>query len=225
MDITNTQAAQTTSQIAASQSQASAVLSSDFETFLQMLTAQAKYQDPLEPISSSEYAAQLAQFSMVEQQVLSNDLLTALGAQMTSGNIGQIASWIGLEARTTAPVPFEGEPITILPTSAAGADEVFLIAYGPDGEEVLREQIPTGNEPFEWQGVADDGSTLPSGNYSFAVESRATGQTLSTIPAETYTRITEARRAGSETAFVLSGGSIVFASEIAGLREAPGEIS
>ena len=50
-------------------------LSADFETFIKMLTTQAKYQDPLEPLDSSEYAAQLAQFSMVEQQVLSNDLL------------------------------------------------------------------------------------------------------------------------------------------------------
>lgn len=53
----------------------SSVLSSDFEVFLQMLTAQAEYQDPLEPIDSSEYAAQLAQFSMVEQQVMTNDLM------------------------------------------------------------------------------------------------------------------------------------------------------
>ena len=42
-------------------------VTSDFETFLNMLTAQAKDQDPLEPIDSTEYAAQLAQFSMVEQ--------------------------------------------------------------------------------------------------------------------------------------------------------------
>ncbi len=47
---------------AASSPQAKAVLSSDFETFIKMLTTQAKYQDPLEPLDSSEYAAQLAQF-------------------------------------------------------------------------------------------------------------------------------------------------------------------
>ena len=44
-------------------------LTSDFETFLKMLTTQARYQDPLEPLDSQEYASQLAQFSMVEQQV------------------------------------------------------------------------------------------------------------------------------------------------------------
>jgi len=57
-------------------------IASDFETFLKMLTAQARYQDPLEPIDSTEYSAQLAQFSMVEQQVQGNDLLTAMQAQL-----------------------------------------------------------------------------------------------------------------------------------------------
>ena len=77
MEVTNNQPV-TTPTVQTDQQQAAAVLSSDFETFLQMLTAQARYQDPLEPIDSSEYASQLAQFSMVEQQVLSNDLLTSL---------------------------------------------------------------------------------------------------------------------------------------------------
>ena len=66
-----------------------AALSSDFETFLQMLTVQARYQDPLEPLSSSDYAAQLAQFSMVEQQVLTNDQLGNL-AGLIGGRVGKL---------------------------------------------------------------------------------------------------------------------------------------
>lgn len=37
------------------------------DTFLQLLVAQMKYQDPLEPTSNTEYVAQYAQFSQVEQ--------------------------------------------------------------------------------------------------------------------------------------------------------------
>ena len=47
-----------------------AVLSSDFETFLKMLTTQMQNQDPLNPVDSTDYATQLATFSSVEQQVL-----------------------------------------------------------------------------------------------------------------------------------------------------------
>ncbi len=39
----------------------------DKEAFLQLLVAQMKYQDPLEPTSNTEYIAQYAQFSQVEQ--------------------------------------------------------------------------------------------------------------------------------------------------------------
>ena len=46
-----------------------ASISSDFETFLKMLTAQIKNQDPLKPMDSSEFATQLATFPSLEQQV------------------------------------------------------------------------------------------------------------------------------------------------------------
>ncbi len=39
----------------------------DKDAFLQLLAAQMRYQDPLEPTSNTEYMSQLAQFSTVEQ--------------------------------------------------------------------------------------------------------------------------------------------------------------
>lgn len=219
MDIQNTPGASPSAVTPTAQTETAAALSSDFETFLQMLTAQARFQDPLEPIDSSEYAAQLAQFSMVEQQVLSNDLLTDLGTQMGDSNFGQLAGWIGMDARTTAPVPFDGTPLTVLPKVDPTADEAYLIAYGADGSEVRREQIPTGSTEVEWLGRSDFGTTLSSGNYSFAVESFAVGQSLGTQPSETYARITEARRQGGDTVFVLNGGSTITSGDVSALRQ------
>ncbi|MBW4706964.1 flagellar biosynthesis protein FlgD [Roseobacter sp. YSTF-M11] len=219
MEVTNSPATQAASAAASAPAQSAAVLSSDFETFLQMLTAQARYQDPLEPIDSSEYAAQLAQFSMVEQQVLSNDLLEALGSQLGAGNIAQMAGWIGMEARTTAPVSFDGAPVTVMPRSETGADEAILIIYNANGDEVQRRQIPTGPEPVEWAGLKDDGTPFDPGLYSFAVESRAVGKTIGTNAAETYARITEARRQGTDTVFILQGGSSVTSDDVAALRD------
>ncbi len=199
--------------------QASPVLSSDFETFLKMLTAQAKYQDPMDPVDSSQYAAQLAQFSMVEQQVMSNDLLAALTVQLGSGNMAQMASWIGMEARTTAPILFDGSPVTVTPNPVAISDEVFLVIYDENGQEVQRISIPVSADPIEWSGVADDGTSFPEGLYSFGVESRADGEILAIDPAETYARVTEARTQAGETVLILEGGSAVLASSISALRE------
>ncbi len=209
-----------TGQTQAAASKSNPALSSDFETFLKMLTAQAKYQDPLEPIDSSEYAAQLAQFSMVEQQVLSNDLLAALTAQLGSGNMAQMANWIGMEARTTAPVQFDGGPVTLMPNPAAAADEAFLVVYDSRGLEVQRTAIPVSSEPVQWAGVSRDGTPFASGLYSFEVESRANGTVLLADPAESYARITEARIQAGETVLVLEGGQAILANSVSGLREA-----
>ena len=124
-----------TTPTASTSAQAQATLSSDFETFIKMMTTQAKYQDPLEPLDSSEYASQLAQFSMVEQQVLSNDLLTALTNQLGSSTMGQMAGWIGMEGRTTGPVLFNGTPITVLPEPPVGAQRMELVIYDSRGVE------------------------------------------------------------------------------------------
>ncbi|NOR32184.1 MAG: flagellar biosynthesis protein FlgD [Sulfitobacter sp.] len=220
MTVTETTFTAPTNQASATAVKPKSVISSDFETFLQMLTTQARYQDPLEPIDSSEYSAQLAQFSMVEQQVLSNDLLTALSAQLSGGGISQIASWIGMEARTTAPVEYSGSPITVLPTATAGADRAELVAYNAQGAEVQRGLIPVSNDPVQWAGVSSTGAALPNGNYSFMIESFKAGESIGETDATTYSRITEAQIEGGATHLVLAGGSKIATADVTALREA-----
>ncbi len=195
------------------------VISSDFETFLKMLTTQAKYQDPLEPIDSSQYSAQLAQFSMVEQQVLSNDLLSALSTQLGGGAIGQVAGWIGMEARTAAPAQFDGAPITIAPKPAAAAETATLIVYNAQGKELQRSAIAVSDAQIQWAGVSKDGTPFPNAAYRFAVESRAGGQVIATTPAESYARIVEARIEAGGPRLILAGGSSVTTADIKALRE------
>src|SRR6056297_2228087 len=96
-------------------------LSSDFETFLKMLTTQMRNQDPLNPVESSDFAVQLATFSTVEQQVLTNDLLTDLGARVGALGLGQVSGWIGMQAVTEGPVIFEGQPVSVTATVSAQA--------------------------------------------------------------------------------------------------------
>lgn len=199
--------------------QAEAVLSSDFETFIKMLTTQAKYQDPLEPLDSSEYAAQLAQFSMVEQQVLSNDLLTALAGQLSSGTMGQMAGWIGMEGRTTAPVPFDGTPITVIPSPPIGAQEMELVVYDVQGREIDRGALPVSSDPVLWAGVQQNGSPVNAGLYRFEVEATGSGgNALPTTAAATYAKIVEVQNLGTEARVIFSGGAEAPATSISALR-------
>ncbi|MEH6644346.1 flagellar hook capping FlgD N-terminal domain-containing protein [Sulfitobacter sp.] len=206
---------------AAGSPQAQAVLSSDFETFIKMLTTQAKYQDPLEPLDSSEYAAQLAQFSMVEQQVLSNDLLTALTTTLGNSTMGQMAGWIGMEGRTTAPVTFDNTPITVLPSPPIGAKSMELVVYDAQGREVDRGALPVSSEPVVWAGVRQNGAPVPAGQYRFEIKAiDLGGNPLQATAASTYARITEVQSIGSEARVIFAGGAEATASSIIALREA-----
>ena len=204
---------------------ASSLISSDFETFLRMMTTQARYQDPLEPMDSSEYAAQLAQFSMVEQQVQTNDLLQSLSAALqtataTQTSVGALSGWIGMEALSYAPAHFDGTPVTIAPNPLTAADTAYLVVYDANGTEVQRQSIPVSPDAVQWHGVAGlNGSTFPEGNYTFEIESFQQGELLLAERAQTYGRVTEARIEEGRTILILEGGLAVLADDVTGLRD------
>lgn len=214
-----TQATTPTATPPPSEPSSSSALSSDFETFLTMLTVQMQNQDPTNPIESADYAVQLATFSGVEQQVQTNDLLKSLATQMGVMGMAQIAGWVGMEARTDAPVHFDGAPITLAPAPAATADQAFLIVRDASGAVVQTAEVPVTSDYVEWAGVDDNGTPFAAGTYSFELENFAYDEFLSTTPVEAYGHIIEARAEGTNTVLVMEGGSVVNADDISALRE------
>lgn len=59
----------------------------DKDSFLQLLVAQMKYQDPLEPTSNTEYISQYATFSQVEQL---QNMASTMDLSRASGYVGQM---------------------------------------------------------------------------------------------------------------------------------------
>ena len=87
---TTTTTTQSTSSSAASQASAKASL--DYDSFLQLLIAQMKNQDPTDPMDASEQIAQLATFSQVEQSIQMNSNLETL---ITGNALTNASSYIG----------------------------------------------------------------------------------------------------------------------------------
>ncbi|MCV2887679.1 flagellar hook assembly protein FlgD [Ruegeria aquimaris] len=191
---------------------------SDFDTFIRMLTTQARYQDPLEPLDSSEYASQLAQFSMVEQQTKTNDTLTALVQQLGATDMARLSSWIGKEARAIAPAHFSGQPVTISPAPLAAADKAFIVVRDDDGEVVDRFQVPISAEPVEWTGLDDNGAARPEGLYSFAIQSYQGDELLLEEASAVYHPVTEAQIEDGEVILILDGGQAILASTVTAVR-------
>lgn len=108
----------------------------DFDSFLRLLTAQMRNQDPLKPMDSTEFVAQLASFSTVEQIIGTNerldDLLASAGADGASG----LADWIGRQAAgVDGRFLATGEPRNFPLPEVAGATRVEAVLRGADGTE------------------------------------------------------------------------------------------
>lgn len=203
----------------ANQSARSAMIGADFQTFLRMLTTQIQNQDPLSPMQSTEFASQLATFASVEQQVLANEKLGGLAAQLGVSTMAQLAGWIGMEARVSAPVQFAGAPVSLAPNPPLLADKVQLVVRDARGVEVQRLDLPLSAAPIDWAGTDAFGAPFPAGQYRFEMESFAKGEMLATQPVEHYAVVREARGNGAGGIdLVFDGGIVVAAANASALR-------
>ena len=82
----------TATQSSTNQTQAPTKTQVDYQSFLKLLVAQMKNQDPTNPMDSTQYVAQLAAFSEVEQSVQMNSKLDQM---LQSSALAQADSIIG----------------------------------------------------------------------------------------------------------------------------------
>ncbi len=188
---------------------------SDYLTFLNMLTVQMQNQDPLNPMDASDFAVQLATFSGVEQQTYTNQLL---GAMLGQSGLGDLGSWVGMEARIYGGAWFDGDAIALTPDPALGADTVTLVVRDSTGAIVDSRSIDPESQSYSWDGRAGDGRLLPNDTYTFEIESTLRGATLDTQPVAAYLPILEARYENGATLLVLPGGLYVDSNSVTGLR-------
>lgn len=193
-------------------------LASDFETFLKMLTAQAKYQDPLNPLDSAEYASQLAQFSSVEQSVRTNELLEQMVGQAGSSDLSSMASWIGKDVLTAGPMTFDGTPMTLHVPHEDGANSAELVVYNTEGKEVQRQKIDQRAGQIVWDGSDPSGTAVAPGSYTLEVE-RFSGETrLATAPVQIFSSVSEVRLASGVPELLLARGISVRLEDVAAIR-------
>ncbi len=212
----------TTTQATSRTDTSRASLVSNFETFLSLLTAQLKNQDPLSPLDSNEFTAQLTQMTGVEQQLLTNDLLTSLLAAQQGAGLNGATQYIGKDATAAwAVTKLEGGSATWSYELGASASEAKLEVLDSSGKVVWTGSAPdrtSGTHDFVWDGKTTAGGQLPDGGvYSLKVTAK---NGTATVESQVLTR---GRVTGVEmydgAPYLTIGSSIVHLSAVIGLNE------
>ncbi|MCX7984338.1 MAG: flagellar hook assembly protein FlgD [Bacteroidetes bacterium] len=193
----------------------SAILGKD--DFLKMLIMQLKYQDPLNPLNGTEFAAQLAQFSSVEQLTniktnLSQFMNTNV-ALASSINNALAPTFIGKTVRaSTNAFTYTGTgSVELGYTISAPVEQVLIKVYDSNGTivKVLKGSTKNGENTIEWNGKTDSGEQAPSGRYTVTIEAIGSDGQRIDVPAFIYGKITGVRFKSDGTVFVLNGVEVL----------------
>ncbi|HPA15803.1 MAG TPA: flagellar hook assembly protein FlgD [Desulfobacterales bacterium] len=143
------------------------------DAFLTMLVAQLKHQDPLNPMEGTDFTAQLAQFSSLEQMFETNDKLEAIRASLDAGKEDNYLDYIGKQILS------EGNTLAL--KDGVSSDgfftiekpaEVIIFIYDSSGSEIKRlyvGQNDAGTHEIEWDGSDNRGYGVQDGTYYFKI--------------------------------------------------------
>jgi flagellar basal-body rod modification protein FlgD len=161
-------------------------LAGNFQTFLTLLTTQLKNQNPLDPLDTNQFTAQLVQFAQVEQQLKSNDQLATLVSIEKSAQSTTALAFVGQN------IAVDGQTATLKNSSATWSFQVpkpisaTVTVKSSTGQTVYSGSfsMDTGLQSFAWDGRDNTGTLWPDGKYTISITGKdASGQTVS-VPTE-----------------------------------------
>lgn len=186
----------------------------DKDAFLKLMIAQLKNQDPLEPMDSTDYSAQLAQFSSLEQlQNINDNLNTSIDANYLltqSINNTMTATLIGKDVKiATNTIKYNGQESTAigyeLPVQAS---EVKIKIYDSTGNLVKTfddVEKDKGEFKVSWDFTDDDGKKLRTGDYTVKIEAQGMDKEPMEVAQYIVGKIGGVRFTGSGTALIING--------------------
>ena len=146
--------------------------------FLKLLVTQLKHQDPLNPTNNTEFVAQLAQFSQLEQSVNQAQLMQQnLDAQAASFQF-TLLPMVGRRVGLDMPLVQVGAgPATMRYALERDAARVSINVLDQQGQVVRTLEYagrPSGLNVAEWDGRNQNGTPMPPGVYRYALSATDT---------------------------------------------------
>ncbi|NTW77570.1 MAG: flagellar hook capping protein [Syntrophaceae bacterium] len=187
------------------------------DAFMTMLIAELKSQDPLNPMEGKDFAAQLAQFSSLQQLSNLNTTMSNLPSYLQAFSNAQMAGLIGDEATASGDtVTVSGSATNIafkLPSNIAGGT---LKIYNSSGSQVGSADL--GSLKAGINSVAWNTSNVNQGNYTYeisAVDKSGNAVTAEKLISGTVTGVTFK----NDTAYLTINGQEVAFSNIMSINK------
>jgi flagellar basal-body rod modification protein FlgD len=145
------------------------------DEFLKLLIAQLENQDPMEPAKDTEFVAQLATFSSLEQLMAANENLQGLAVGQANLINSQALNLIGKDALVEAGDEIQikqGAPEQLVYALPRPARSANVTIYAEDGTPVRvleLETTPSGRLSLDWDGLDSQGNPLEDGSYRIEV--------------------------------------------------------
>lgn len=145
------------------------------DDFLRLLVTQLQYQDPLDPLDAQDFASQLAEFTAMEQQLVTNELLADQIEMSTAAMIeSQNSVAIGLIGSGVITTGSETQ------ISGSGDDSAYVATTGPatvritltdaNGDAVARVDHSVEAEGVHRVDLGDAAEGFDPGVYTISVE-------------------------------------------------------
>jgi flagellar basal-body rod modification protein FlgD len=146
------------------------------DAFMKLMLTQMKHQDPSNPMQSHEMAAQLAQFSSLEQLSNINGTLEMMKTQSAPQTNYQALALIGkhVSGDSSKLTRASGDTKHGASFDLLGDAANVKVSVRDSGGNIVRKlelgAMKKGRNSIEWNGLKDDGLAARPGEYKIAVE-------------------------------------------------------
>ena len=191
----------------------------DMEAFLFLLTQQLKYQNPLDPMDTSEYTNQLVQYAQVEQSIQSNTYLERIVAQNVNAVATQAVSYMDQYIQALG----SGQPLQngsakfsyVLGADATSCVVAIKDASGNFVKSCTGVEQSAGRHEMTWDGKDNYGNQLEDGAYTLVVT--ALDSTGSSVEVQTtvFGKVTGVAYDGDSVAIGMGGIAVDMNSVLA----------
>ncbi len=201
-----------------------AQLEDDLNRFLNLLVTQLKNQDPLDPLDTNEFTAQLVQFAGVEQAIYQNAQLEQLVNIQTTNQVSSMVNFIDKVVEVDGQTfPLENGTAKFTYTMPFDAKSADIIIRDANGLTVFQDDanLDQGQHTFEWDGRNSSGQQVADGPYTVLVTGLDKQNELLKITQTVFGRVTGVGSENGVTSMFLGDDIEVPQTQVLTVKEPP----